>query len=283
MLRTCLGMVQPAEVIARKQLAFTVESKKVVVSFRLDADCQEVSSQTPSRATQQRENNMLPERELLDDFPGTAAEKKQAERIFQEYTDGFIQEGEELGCTSTMHHRIHTEDDLPVNQRHRCIPPNQFEEVKEHLQDLLEKGVIRPSQSDYASPIVLVCKKSRALLMCVDYRRLNANTRKDAYPLSRIDESLDALGGARYFSAIHRMQIWRTTWSSPGTSHESEASEASVFWFDNASPEKSCFVDGLVCFISLCLLVFVFLNASRRDRNCPTFASTGKQWIHGIR
>ena len=82
---------------------------------------------------------------------------------------------------------------------------------------------------------------------------------------------------------IHRMQIWRTTRSSPGTSHESEASEASVFCFDNASPEKSCFVGGLVCFISLCLLVFVFLNASRRDRNCPMFASTGKHWIYGIR
>ena len=79
------------------------------------------------------------------------------------------------------------------------------------------------------------------------------------------------------------MQVWRTTRPSPGTSHESEASEASVFCFDNASPEKSYFVDGLVFFISLCLLVFVFLNASRRDRNCPTFASTGKQWIHGIR
>ena len=58
--------------------------------------------------------------------------------------------------------------------------------------------------------------------------------------------------------------------------HEREAGEASVFCFDNASPEKSCFVDGLVCLISLCLLVFVFLNASRRDRNCPTSASTGK-------
>ena len=58
--------------------------------------------------------------------------------------------------------------------------------------------------------------------------------------------------------------------------HESEASEASGFCFDNASPEKSCFVDGLVCLISLCLLVFVFLNATRRGRNCPTFASKGK-------
>ena len=57
--------------------------------------------------------------------------------------------------------------------------------------------------------------------------------------------------------------------------HESEASEASVFCFDNASPEKSCFVDGLVCLISLRLLVFVFLNVTRRDRNCATFASKG--------
>ena len=56
---------------------------------------------------------------------------------------------------------------------------------------LLERGVIRPSQSDYASPIVLVCKKSGALRLCVDYHRLNAKTRKDAYPLPRMDESLD--------------------------------------------------------------------------------------------
>ena len=55
--------------------------------------------------------------------------------------------------------------------------------------------------------------------------------------------------------------------------HEGEASEASLFCLDNASPEKFCFVDGLVCFISLCLLVFVFLNDTRRDRNCPAFAS----------
>ena len=65
--------------------------------------------------------------------------------------------------------------------------------------------------------------------------------------------------------------------------HESEASEASVFCSDNASPEKSCFVDCLTCFYSLCLLVFVFLNATRRGRNCPTFTSKEKKWIHGIR
>ena len=48
--------------------------------------------------------------------------------------------------------------------------------------------------------------------------------------------------------------------------HESEASEASVFCFANASPEKSCFVDGLDCFISLCLIVFVFLIATKNEK-----------------
>ena len=97
---------------------------------------------------------------LLDNFPGTEAERREAERIFREYADVFSRKGEELGCTTTVQHRIHTEDDIPVNQRYRRIPPNQFEDAKEHLQVPLERGVIRPSQSDYASPIVLVRKKS---------------------------------------------------------------------------------------------------------------------------
>ena len=95
-----------------------------------------------------------------------------------------------------------TQDDIPVNQRYRRIPPNQFEEVKEHLQMLLKRGVIRPSQSNYASPVVLVQKKSGALRLCVDYRFLNSKLKKDAYPLPRIEESLDALGGAKYFSTL---------------------------------------------------------------------------------
>ena len=64
--------------------------------------------------------------------------------------------------------------------------------------------------------------------------------------------------------------------------YESEASWASVFCFDNASSEKSCFVRHLVFFISLRLRVFMFVNATRRDRNCPAFASKGKKWIHAM-
>ena len=107
------------------QLAFNMQGNEVVVFCELDTDCQEVCSQTTSGTAQQQGTNTLPDGVLLDDFLGTAAEKREAERIFREYADVFTQEGEELGCTSTMQ-----------------IPPNQFEEVKQYLQELLKKGVI---------------------------------------------------------------------------------------------------------------------------------------------
>lgn len=74
--------------------------------------------------------------------------------------------------------------------------------MKAHINQLLESQVIRESSSPYASPIVLVRKKDESLRMCVDYRPLNSKTRKDAFPLPRIEESLDALSGARWFSTI---------------------------------------------------------------------------------
>ena len=143
-----------------------------------------------------------------------------------------------------MHHRIHAEDDIPVNQRYRRIPPNQFEEVKEHLQVLMERGVIRPSQSDYASPIVLVCKKSGALRLCVDYRCLNAKTRKDAYPLPRIDESLDALGRAQYFSAIDLASAYNQVEVHPDDRHKTAFTTPMGLYEYNRMPFGLCNAPG---------------------------------------
>lgn len=239
--RTCLGMVQLAELIMTEQLAFNMQSNEVVVSCELDADCQEVSSQTPSRTVQQQRTNTLPDGVQLDDFPGTAAEKREAERIFREYADVFTREEGELGCTSTMHHRIHTEDDVPVSLRHRRIPPNLFEEVKQHLQELLKKGVIRPSQSDYASPIVLFGNKSGAIRLWVDYRRLNAKTRKDAFPLPRIEESLDA----QYFSAIDLASAYNQVEVHPDDRHKTAFTTPMGLFEYNRMPFGLCNVPAL--------------------------------------
>ena len=106
-------------------------------------------------ATPQREQD-LPTGITLTDFPGMPAEKQEALRIFTSYADIFARDGEVLGCTMTIQHTIPTSDDIPVAQCHRWIPPSHLMEVKQHLQERLDKGVIALSQSSYTSPIVLV-------------------------------------------------------------------------------------------------------------------------------
>lgn len=70
------------------------------------------------------------------------------------------------------------------------------------LEDLLDTGVMRESCSPYASPVVLVWKKDGRLRVCVDFRKLNAKTIKDAYPIPRITETLEALHGAKWFWSL---------------------------------------------------------------------------------
>ncbi|KRX77679.1 Transposon Ty3-I Gag-Pol polyprotein, partial [Trichinella patagoniensis] len=67
---------------------------------------------------------------------------------------------------------------------------------------MLRRDVVEPSSSPWASPIVLVKKKDGSCRFCVNYRQLNNLTRKDAYPLPRIDDTLDALAGAQWFSTL---------------------------------------------------------------------------------
>ena len=103
----------------------------------------------------------------------------------------------------------------------------------------------------------------------IDVVYVGESTKHGPWSMEQVHQNLDQVHSLNANMADHSV-------GAQDELHESEASEASVFCSDIASPEKSCFVDGLVCLISLCLLVFVFLNATRRDRNCPAFASKGK-------
>jgi hypothetical protein len=92
-------------------------------------------------------------------------------------------------------------DTAPISRRSYRMPPNELAELKTQLQDLLEKGFIRPSSSPWGCPAIFV-KKDQTLRMCVDYRPLNEVTMKNKYPLPRIDILFDQLTGARVFSKI---------------------------------------------------------------------------------
>jgi hypothetical protein len=91
---------------------------------------------------------------------------------------------------------------VPASRRSYRMPPNELAELKTQLQDLLEKGFIRPSSSPWGCPAIFVKKKDQTLRMCVDYRSLNEVTIKNKYPLPRIDILFDQLTGARVFSKI---------------------------------------------------------------------------------
>lgn len=133
---------------------------------------------------------------------GTPEQQARLGALLRQFVDVFAVRDEDLGYTDRVKHEIPLIDDKPISQPYRRIPPTQFEEVREHISGLLRKGVIHESSSSYASPVVLVRKADKSLRLCVDYRRLNSKTKRDAFPLPRIDESLDALGGAQMFSTI---------------------------------------------------------------------------------
>jgi hypothetical protein len=108
----------------------------------------------------------------------------------------------DMGHVTAVKHRLELTKDIPFKQRYRRIPPGMFKEVRDHLQQLLEAGVIWKSKSPFSSNVVLVRKKNGDLRMCVDYRQLNSKTKKDAYALPRIEEILENLSGNSYFTVL---------------------------------------------------------------------------------
>jgi hypothetical protein len=93
-------------------------------------------------------------------------------------------------------------DTAPIFKRPYRMAANQLAELKKQLQELLDKGYIRPSASPWGAPVIFVLKKDGTQKMCMDYRSLNEVTTKDKYHLPRIDDIFDQLKGACVFSKI---------------------------------------------------------------------------------
>ena len=132
----------------------------------------------------------------------TEDKKGRAKDLFEEYNDIFALGTMELGKTSLVKHAIKLNNHQPFKERYRRIPPHQFEEVRKHLQEMEDIGAIRRSNSLWASPVVLVRKKDGSLRFCIDLRKLNSQTVKDAYSLPHIEESLDCLNGWKIFTSL---------------------------------------------------------------------------------
>ena len=127
------------------------------------------------------------------------------ETFLLENHDVFALSDDELGCTDVVQHHIETGDISPIHQQPYRTPYSQREKIAELIVDMEQRGIVQPSSSPWASPVVLVPKKDGRVRFCVDYRRLNAATKKDVYimyPLPCIEDILDTLGQTRYFTTL---------------------------------------------------------------------------------
>ena len=119
-----------------------------------------------------------------------------------EHHNIFSLDKNKIGCTDTAEHIIELLDTEFFKERFWQIAPPLVEEVREHIQEMLDGGAIRPSQSPWCNAVVLVHKKDGGLRFCIDFHKLNNWMKKDAFPLPRMQETMESMVGAQFFSMM---------------------------------------------------------------------------------
>lgn len=109
---------------------------------------------------------------------------------------------DEFGFCTIVEHRIELSDGTPIRLPDRRIPHNLIDEVRRQIEDWLKAGVIRESSSPYAAALALARKKNGEVRVCIDFRLLNLKTKMDSYPLPKMEDCIDSLKGAKYFSTL---------------------------------------------------------------------------------
>ena len=189
----------------------------------------------------------------------SSEERKQLKELLHRFSDVISLSDSDIGRTEMIQHHINTENAKPVKQAPRRLPFHHLKEVKKLVESMLDNNVIEPSNGPWASPIVLVKKKDGSTRFCVDFRQLNSVTRKDAHPIPRIDETLDALHGACWFSTLDL---------------------ASGYWQVKVAPEdreKTAFTTpyGLYQF---CVMPFGLCNAPSTFQRLMELVLAGLHW-----
>lgn len=129
-------------------------------------------------------------------------ERGVAIRMLNDEFESFSKDDKDIGCAPELQMSIPLSDNEPVQKAYTSVPRPLYAEVKQYIEDLLNRGWIRYSRSSYSSAVVCVRKKDGDLRLCVDFRALNNKTFPDRHPLPRVNEILHSLGGNNYFSML---------------------------------------------------------------------------------
>ena len=148
------------------------------------------------------------------------SEKEIVRQMLREESGTFMRDEEDIGFIDNLNLKINLKDDTPVQRSYYSIPKPLYPEVKSYIEDLLNRGWIRHSESSYASPVVIVRKKNGAMRLCVDYRELNKKTIPDQYPLPRVQEMIDGLAGMKLFSTLDLGKAYHQGQMDPNSRHK---------------------------------------------------------------
>ena len=132
-----------------------------------------------------------------------------------------------LGRFQGVIHDIDVGDTKPISQPYYRLGPDKMPILKEEIDKMLDLGVIRPSHSEWASPMILVKKANNEWRPCVDYRRVNAVTKGDAYPIPRLDDLIDRVASAKF---ITKLDLSKGYWQVPLTSKASQIAAFVTPW-----------------------------------------------------
>lgn len=199
----------PVRILNSSTESIEIPSGKLVArahpaeEFRSTADPQEADLRSARPASGSLPPHVA---ELYNNAVGTCTNSSEREKLrwlLNRYSGCFSTGNGDVGRTSEVKHSIPIiPGAAPVKQRPRRLGPAKERLIDTQVEEMATQGFIEPSSSAWSSPVVLVKKKDGSWRFCVDYRKLNAVTVKDAYPLPRIDESLDALSGSKFFSTL---------------------------------------------------------------------------------
>lgn len=134
--------------------------------------------------------------------PDLTAEQKDLLALLQKHSASFDIHSKLLRRTCVAVHRIKTDGSSIVRRCSYRVSSAEHKIIEDNVNDMLKCDIICRSSSSWSSPVVLVRKKEGSVQFCVDYRAPNTITRKDVYPMLRIDDALDSLQGAEYFSSL---------------------------------------------------------------------------------
>ena len=131
------------------------------------------------------------------------SEQKRARELLLKWEHLFAHSDLDLVKTALIKHKIRLTEQTPFKERYRCIPHHMINDVRAHIQEMLDIGAICKSHSPRVSAVVLVRKKDGGLRFYIHLRKLNEQTIKDAYSLPQIDKTLDSLQGSQWFSILN--------------------------------------------------------------------------------